>query len=214
MKKKYDSEHEEIKVLNCISSRDHSDNQKICRALLDKVKISPTLKDNSTINVKRKILQIVPVFLSKATDYTLWEDMLSFLKLYEPSCHDFSEEGYYFLLSLVESLADLEYRQQFSYYFEHFHRILLNIVRELSGRGEDREERLKMSIYATLMKWNSRFSLEILEEVMVELRLCRGEVRANLEILKVIFGSIYPFIERLRLPPNHPLEAAILTLAG
>lgn len=51
-----------------------------------------------------------------------------------------------------------------------------------------------MSIYATLMKWNSRYSLEILEEVMVELRLCRGEVRANLEILKVIFGSIYPFI--------------------
>ena len=91
VKKKYDSEHEEIKVLNCISSRDHSDNQKICRALLDKVKISPNIKDNSTINVKRKILQIVPVFLSKATDYTLWEDMLSFLKLYEPSCHDFSE---------------------------------------------------------------------------------------------------------------------------
>jgi hypothetical protein len=75
VKKKYDSEHEEIKVLNCISSRDHSDNQKICRALLDKVKISPNIKDNSTINVKRKILQIVPVFLSKATDYTLWEDI-------------------------------------------------------------------------------------------------------------------------------------------
>lgn len=90
VKKRYDSEHEEIKVLNCISSKDHSDNQKICKALLDKVKISPNLKENSTINVKRKVLHILPVFLSKASDFTLWEDMLSLLKLYEPVCHDYS----------------------------------------------------------------------------------------------------------------------------
>jgi hypothetical protein len=162
VKKKYDSEHEEIKVLNCISSKDHSYNQKICKALLDKVKISPNLKENSTINVKRKILQLVPIFLSKASDFTLWEDMLSLIRLYEPTCHDYSEEGYQFLLGLVESLGDLEYRHQFSYYFEHFHRILLNILREFTGRGEDREERLKMSILNTLMKWNSRYSFEIL----------------------------------------------------
>jgi hypothetical protein len=117
VKKRYDSEHEEIKVLNCISSKDHSENQKICKALLEKVKINPNLKENSTINVKRKVLQIVPIFLSKASDFTLWEDMLSLIKLYEPVCHDYSEEGYQFLLGLVESLGDLEYRQQFSYYF-------------------------------------------------------------------------------------------------
>lgn len=44
IKKKYDSEHEEIKMLNCISSRDHSANQKICKALIDKVKINISAK--------------------------------------------------------------------------------------------------------------------------------------------------------------------------
>ena len=49
---------------------------------MDKVKININAKENCTINVKRKILQILPVFLGKATDFRLWEDMLSFLKLY------------------------------------------------------------------------------------------------------------------------------------
>jgi hypothetical protein len=68
---------------------------------LDKIKINPNLKENSTINVKRKVLQIVPVFLSKASDFSLWEDMLALIKLYEPVCHDYSEEGYQLLLGLV-----------------------------------------------------------------------------------------------------------------
>ena len=72
IKKRYDSEHEEIKMLNCISSKDHSSNQKICKALIDKVKININAKENCTINVKRKILQILPVFLSKATDFKVW----------------------------------------------------------------------------------------------------------------------------------------------
>lgn len=82
IKRRYDSEHEEIKILNGISSRDHSANQKICKALIDKVKININAKENCTINVKRKILQILPVFFGKATDFRLWEDLLSFLKLY------------------------------------------------------------------------------------------------------------------------------------
>lgn len=69
-------------MLNCISSKDHSGNQKICRALIEKVKININPKENCTINVKRKIIQILPAFLSKANDFSLWEDMLSFLKLY------------------------------------------------------------------------------------------------------------------------------------
>lgn len=126
-------------MLNCISSRDHSGSQKICRALIEKVRINANAKENCSINVKRKVLQILPVFLSKATDFGLWEDMLDFLKLYEPVCHDYSEEGYHFLLSLLESLGEIEHKKQFGYYFEQFHRIMLVILRELNGRSEDRE---------------------------------------------------------------------------
>ena len=94
-------------MLNCISGKDHSGNQKICRSLIEKVKININAKENCTNNVKRKILQIIPVFISKATDFSLWEDYLSFLKLYEPVCHDYSEEGFNFLLSLVESVGEI-----------------------------------------------------------------------------------------------------------
>ena len=43
--------------------------------------------------------------------------MYSFIKLYEPVCHDYSEDGYFFLLSLIESIGEIEYRKQFGYYF-------------------------------------------------------------------------------------------------
>ena len=81
------------------------------------MKININAKENCTINVKRKILQILSVFFSKATDFRLWEDLLSFLKLYEPVCHDYSEDGFNFLLSLIESIGEIDYKKQFSYYF-------------------------------------------------------------------------------------------------
>lgn len=56
-----------------------------------------------------------------------------------------------------------------------------------------------MTVFNTLMRWNSRYSIEILEEVAIELRLCRGSIRANLEILKVIFRSLYVFATRLKI---------------
>jgi hypothetical protein len=57
---------------------------------------------------------------------------------------------------------------------------MLVILRELNGRSEDREERLKMTIFNSLMKWASRYSIEILEEVTAELRLGRFRVRQHL----------------------------------
>lgn len=54
---------------------------------------------------------------------------------------------------------------------------MLVILRELNERSEEREERLKMAIFNSLMKWCSRYSIEILEEVVTELRLSRFRVR-------------------------------------
>ena len=105
IRRRYDSEHEELKVLNCVSSRDHAGSEKICKALLEKVRIKPNQKENTSISVKRKIMQLFPLFLSKANDYQIWEEMLGFLKLYEPVCHDHSEEGWLFLLSLIEAVG-------------------------------------------------------------------------------------------------------------
>jgi hypothetical protein len=146
-------------MLNCISSRDHSSNEKICRALIEKVKISVNAKENCTINVKRNILQILPVFLSKATDFKLWEDMLSFLKLYEPVCHDYSEDGYNFLLSLIESIGEIEYKKPFGYYFEQFHKIMIKILKTNNFNNEEKELRLKRILFNSLMKWKSCYSL-------------------------------------------------------
>lgn len=114
-------------MLNCISSRDHSSSEKLCRALMDKLKINQNPSDNSSLEVKRKILQIMPVFLHKNKDAQIWEDLLGLLRLYDPPCHDHSEEGFHLLLSLIEAVGSISYNRVFHYYFEKFHRILLTL---------------------------------------------------------------------------------------
>lgn len=51
--------------------------------------------------MKRKILQLLPNFIAKANDVTVWDEVLEVLQLYEPVCYDYSEEGNLFLLSLI-----------------------------------------------------------------------------------------------------------------
>ena len=71
VKRTYESEIEELKVLNSISIRDHSESPTICKLLIEKIKIDPN-KENTKISVKRKILQLLPMFVSKSKDVTIW----------------------------------------------------------------------------------------------------------------------------------------------
>ena len=57
------------------------------------------------------------------------------------------------------------------------------------------------------MKWKSCFSLEILDEVEIELKLSQRKVRASLEMLKIIFKNIYPYVKALKLNYNRVVEA-------
>jgi hypothetical protein len=50
--------------------------------------------------------------------------------------------------------------------------------------------------------------------VITELKLCRGSIRVNLEILKVIFRNIYSFLSKLKIESSHPLVARIWELAA
>jgi hypothetical protein len=68
--------------------------------LIEKIKIKPN-KENAKISVKRKIFQMLPNFISKATQTWVWDEILQLLQLYEPVCYDYSEEGNLFLLSLI-----------------------------------------------------------------------------------------------------------------
>ena len=116
IKRNYESEIEELKVLNSISIRKHSNSINICRELIDKLKIKQG-KENSKISVKRKILQLLPNFMGNCRDTTLWDELLKLLQLYEPVCFDYSEEGNLFLLSMLESIGNIPYNVSYSSYF-------------------------------------------------------------------------------------------------
>ena len=107
----YDSEKEQMKVYNAISAKDHSENQQICKLLVNKLKIKPVKEANTSISVKKKVLKILPMFMKKSKSLEVWDDFLDIFKLYEPICYDFSEEGNIFLHGILECAGDLHYRK-------------------------------------------------------------------------------------------------------
>lgn len=66
---------------------------------------------NTTLSVKRKILQIIPIFINKLKDSTIWQDYYALFQLYEPPCYDYSDDGYQFLTSLIQSSTTLVYKK-------------------------------------------------------------------------------------------------------
>lgn len=57
------------------------------------------------------------------------------------------------------------------------------------------------------MKWKSCFSLEILEEVEIELKLSQYNVRSSLETLKIIYKNVFNYIKSLKLNFNITVES-------
>lgn len=92
------------------------------------------------------------------------------------------------MTSLIESCAGLVYRKEFAYYFGEIHRILLAILlnHHQQFTSEEKEIKLKNLLFKALMKWKSKFSFEVLRQVLDNLEVMAIDVTSNLVSLKVI----------------------------